>query len=143
MGLDPPAAGDSTLEGMTENPYADEARERWGNTAAFRQSQERTAKYTERDWAEIKAAGDDLNERLAATLRAGVAAGDPAAMDLAEEHRQQLNRYFYDCGPEFHRGLGDMYVDDPRFTATYDAVTPGLATYLRDAIHANAARASA
>ena len=94
------------------------------------------------DWAEIKAAGDDLNERLAAALRAGVAADDPAAMDLAEEHRQQLNRYFYDCGHEFHRNLGDMYVDDPRFTATYDAVTPGLATYLRDAIHANAARAT-
>lgn len=140
-------AGDSTLEGMTENPYADsyanEARERWGNTAAFRQSQERAARYTEGDWAEIKTAGDDLNERLAAALRAGVAASDPAAMDLAEEHRQQLNRYFYDCGPEFHRSLGDMYVDDPRFTATYDAVTPGLATYLRDAIHANATRAAA
>jgi hypothetical protein len=132
---------------MTENPYADpyadEARERWGNTAAYRQSQERTAGYTENDWAEIKAAGDDLNERLAAALRAGVTAGDPAAMDLAEEHRQQLNRYFYDCDPEFHRSLGDMYVDDPRFTATYDAVAPGLATYLRDAIHANAARTPA
>lgn len=124
-----------------ENPYADEARERWGNTEAYRQSQERTSRYTERDWAEIKAAGADLNNRLAAALRSGVAADDPAAMDLAEEHRQQLNRWFYDCGPEFHRNLGDMYVDDPRFTATYDAVTPGLATYLRDAIHANAARA--
>src|SRR5689334_3240036 len=116
---------------MTEisDPYADEARERWGDTAAYRQSQERTARYTERDWAEIKAAGDDLNGRLAAALQAGVAAGDPAAMDLAEEHRQQLDRYFYDCDHAFHRCLGDMYVDDPRFTATYDAVTPGLATY--------------
>ena len=128
---------------MTENPYADEARERWGNTEAYRQSQERTARYTEQDWAEIKAAGDDLNERLAAALRAGTAAEDPAAMDLAEEHRRQLDRWFYDCDAEFHRGLGDMYVDDPRFTATYDAVEPGLARYLRDAIHANAARTPA
>jgi hypothetical protein len=37
-----------------------------------------------------------------------------------------------------HRGLGDMYVDDPRFTANYDAVAPGLARYIRDAIHATA-----
>jgi len=125
---------------MTENPYADEARERWGNTEAYRQSTERTSRYTAEDWAEIKAAGADLNERLAAALRAGVAATDPAAMDLAEEHRRQLDRWFYDCGPDFHRNLGDMYVADPRFTATYDAVTPGLATYLRDAIHANADR---
>jgi hypothetical protein len=34
-----------------------------------------------------------------------------------------------------------MYVDDPRFTATYDALAPGLARYLRQAIHANARRA--
>jgi MerR family transcriptional regulator, thiopeptide resistance regulator len=27
-----------------------------------------------------------------------------------------------------------MYVDDPRFTATYDAFAPGLAPYLRDAM---------
>ena len=125
-----------------ENPYADEARERWGDTDAYRQSQERTARYTERDWAEIRAAGEDLNNRLAAALRAGVAADDPTAMDLAEEHRRQIDRYFYACGPEFHRGLGDMYVADPRFTATYDAVAPGLAAYLRDAIHANADRAA-
>ena len=33
-----------------------------------------------------------------------------------------------------------MYVADPRFTKTYEDVAPGLATYLRDAIVANAAR---
>jgi hypothetical protein len=64
-------------------------------------------------------------------------------MDLAEEHRQQIHRRFYDCGYDMHRGLADMYVADPRFTATYDAVRPGLAQYLRDAIHANADRADA
>lgn len=41
-----------------------------------------------------------------------------------------------------HEGLGEMYVSDPRFTATYDAVRPGLAVYLRDAIRANARGAS-
>ena len=36
--------------------------------------------------------------------------------------------------------LGEMYVSDERFTAFYDAMRPGLAEHLRDAIHANAAR---
>jgi hypothetical protein len=36
-----------------------------------------------------------------------------------------------------------MYVADPRFTATYDDVAPGLAVYVRDAIAANADRHSA
>lgn len=41
-----------------------------------------------------------------------------------------------------HEGLGDMYVADPRFAATYEGVAEGLARYVRDAIHANAARRS-
>lgn len=39
-----------------------------------------------------------------------------------------------------HRGLGDMYLVDPQFTQHYEDVGPGLAQYLRDAIHANADR---
>jgi hypothetical protein len=31
-------------------------------------------------------------------------------------------------------------VADPRFTKTYEDITPGLAAYVRDAIHANADR---
>lgn len=125
-----------------DNPYADEARQRWGDTAAFRQSQERTDRYTDADWAQIKAESGDLTERLAAALREGHAADSATAMDLAEEHRLQIHRRFYDCGHDMHRGLGDMYVADARFTATYDAVQPGLAAYLREAIHANADRAA-
>jgi len=39
-----------------------------------------------------------------------------------------------------HRGLGDLYVDDPRFAANYEKLAAGLAAYVRDAIRANAAR---
>jgi len=126
-----------------ENPYADEARERWGDTAAYRQSQARTATYTPEDWERIKAEGAEVMRRLVEELRAGTPAQSAAAMDLAEEHRAQITRWFYDCGYDIHRGLADMYVADPRFTATYEDQAPGLARYLHDAIHANAARAGA
>jgi hypothetical protein len=62
-------------------------------------------------------------------------------MALAEEHRQLITRWFYDCSYEIHRGLGVMYVDDPRFSANIDKDAPGLAAYTRDAIIANADRA--
>ena len=61
-------------------------------------------------------------------------------MDAAEAHRLNINERFYDCPPQFHRNLADMYVSDPRFTATYDEIRPGMAHYVRDAIHANADR---
>jgi hypothetical protein len=124
---------------MTD-PYADEAASRWGGTAEYQESRRRTAHFTDADWARINAENADLVQRLAAALRAGTPADSVAAMDLAEEHRRQIDGRFYPCGPGIHRALGDMYVADPRFTAHYEAAQPGLAGYLRDAIHANATR---
>ena len=122
--------------------YEVEAQQRWGDTDAWRQSQQRTSKLTKQQWIEIREAGDDLNRRLAAAMGSGAAPGSTEAMDLAEEHRRAIET-FYDCSPEMHRHLGDMYVQDERFTRTYDDVAPGLARWLRDAIHANADRSGA
>jgi DNA-binding transcriptional MerR regulator len=120
--------------------HAAEAEQRWGGTDAYRESQRRTASYTKDDWHRIRAETGQLYERAAGLMRAGVAADTAAAMDLAEEHRGQISRWFYDCSYEIHRGLGEMYAADERFTATIDAAAPGLAAYLREAILANAAR---
>ena len=62
------------------------------------------------------------------------------AMDVAEEARQQISRYFYECSPEMHAALGRMYVEDERFTAHYERIAPGLAQYVSTAVQANAAR---
>lgn len=120
--------------------YEAEAEERWGGDDAFRQSQERAKSYTKQDWLTIKQESGEISQRLVAAMNAGTPAASATVMDLAEEHRQHLGRWFYECSPEMHRGLGQMYVDDPRFTATYEAIAPGLAVYLRDAIVANADR---
>ena len=120
--------------------YEREAEERWGETEAWAQSQRRTAAYTKEDWVRIKAEADDVQNRLADAMRAGIPASSRQAMDLAEEHRQHITRWFYDCPKEMHVKLGEMYTADPRFTATYDAVAPGLARWFHEAIVANAAR---
>ena len=121
--------------------HADEAAERWGDTDAYQQSQERARRYTKADWQQVKAEQDASTARYADVMRRGVAPTDPEAMDAAEAHRQLISRWFYDCPPQMHRGLGDLYVADPRFTAHYDAHEPGLAQWVRDAVHANADRA--
>jgi|SRR5579859_937283 len=120
--------------------YAEEVEQRWGDTDAYQQSTERTSRYTKEDWVRIKEAGADLNRRLAEALASGAPADSEVAMDLAEEHRRQINDTFYDLGYPMHRGLAEMYLADPRFTKTYEDVAPGLAQYLHDAILANAAR---
>jgi DNA-binding transcriptional MerR regulator len=120
--------------------YAEEAEERWGGTDAFEQSHRRTARYTKDDWRAITAEAGEVLQAFAAAFAEGAPAEGERATDVAERHRAHITRWFYDCTYEIHKGLGEMYVTDPRFAANYERVAEGLSRYVRDAIHANAAR---
>ena len=123
--------------------HEDEARERWGDTEAYRESARRTARYSRADWERLKAESDDVNAAIAKLMDDGIPPDDPRAMDAVERHRLQIDEWFYPCSREMHAGLGAMYVSDPRFAATYDEIRPGMAQYVCDAARANAARAAA
>jgi MerR family transcriptional regulator, thiopeptide resistance regulator len=122
--------------------YQAEAEQKWGDTAEWKESQRRKQAYGRDDWVRIKAEGEAVEKALSDAFRAGLPADSEEAMNAAEQHRLHVNRWFYDCPPAFHRNLGDMYVSDPRYVATYDETfgLPGLAAYCREAIHANADR---
>ncbi|MCX3291279.1 MerR family transcriptional regulator [Streptomyces sp. NEAU-H22] len=126
--------------GKDPEQYAAEVEERWGDTDEYADSQRRTASYTKEDWKRIQAEAADWGERYGALMSADEPPTGEAAMTLAEEHRQHICAWFYECTYEIHRCLGEMYVSDERFKAFYDALRPGLAEHLRDAIAANAAR---
>ena len=118
----------------------DEAEQRWGDTDAWKQSQQRTKNYTKADWEQVKAESDALHRGFTDAMDAGEPPTSEAAMDAAEAHRLNINLRYYDCPPQSHRDLADLYTSDPRFTATYDEIRQGMAWYVRDAIHANADR---
>jgi DNA-binding transcriptional MerR regulator len=116
--------------------YAADAEERWGETDAWKQSQQRVSQFSKQDWIAIKAEGDALLEALAQAKRGGVQPGSPEANELAARHRASIER-FYDCGDEMHRNLVEMYLADERFTRYYDDVEPGLAQFLHDIVMAS------
>ncbi|MGI5427611.1 MerR family transcriptional regulator [Streptomyces sp. CA-179760] len=120
--------------------YAEEAERRWGGTDSYAESQRRAASYTKEDWKRMQAEVADWGERYNALMDAGEPATGETAMDMAEEHRQHICGWFYECSYDVHRCLGEMYVADERFKAFYDSMRPGLAEHLRDAIAANADR---
>ena len=122
--------------------HAAEAQERWGDTDAFRESRRRTSSYTKEDWVQMKADQEEVETRLLRAMQSGLGPTSTEAMDAAEAHRANITRWFYDCDYAIHRGLADMYVADPRFTANYDNRAAGLAAFVHDAIHANADRAA-
>ena len=123
--------------------YAVEAEQRWGETEAWKQSKRRTSEYSKADWADVKAEMDANLAEFVSAMSDGEPATSQRAMDAAEAHRLHIDSRFYDLTTEFHRSLGDMYLADTRFTKTYEDRAPGLAQYVRDAIHANADRAAA
>ena len=121
------------FDGFDAAKYEDEARQRWGKSPEFEESVRRAKAFTKQDWDEIKREGGEIMERLAVLMDRDPA--DPEVQRWVGRHHRQINDRFYACGPEVYRGLGDLYADDPRFTAVYDNVKPGLARFLRDAMH--------
>ena len=120
----------------TPAKYEAEAEERWGHTDAWRESQRRAAAYSKQDWVEIKAQAEANLAAFAEAMTAGEPAGSATAVQLAEEHRGHISRWFYECSPAMHARLAELYISDPRFAAHYDKVAPGLAQYVHDAVMA-------
>ena len=114
-----------------------EVEERWGGTDAYNESTSRVSRYTKRDWLQVRGEADAINQQLLALMASGVAAYSVEAIDLAEEHRAHITKWFYECSPDIHAGLGGMYIADSRFKDNIDKAGDGLAEYLSEAIAAN------
>jgi DNA-binding transcriptional MerR regulator len=130
------AMSDQMFEGFDE--FAEEARERWGDTPQYAESQRRVKSYTKDDWAQLQAEGGAVVTDFAALFTSGAAADSPAALALAERARLHIDRWFYPCSHAMHARLAEGYVSDPRFAAHYDQHAPGLSAFVSAAIKANA-----
>lgn len=126
--------------GAFDDDYAAEAEQRWGDTDAWAESQQRTKSYTKQQWVQVKAEGDIIDSRFVDLMQAGAAADGTEAMQVAEDHRQHICRWSYDCSPPMHAGIAELYVTDDRFARNYEGQATGLARYVHDAVVANAAR---
>lgn len=129
------------FDGFEPSRYEDEVKERWGDTDAHRESARRTSRYTKADWERYKAESDAIMTEAARLFRSSAAPDSVAAMDVAERHRQSIDRWFYPCAHAFHRGLADLYEADSRFAANIDKYAEGLTEWWSSAIRANAIRA--
>ena len=125
---------------MTQDIYANEAKEKWGDTDAYKESQKRLASYSKDEIATAQLAMQNATNQVLTAMLAGLPANSEAAMAGAEAHRKSISDYWYECSFEIHKGLATMYLADPRFTAHYENQQVGLAKYIHDAILANAAK---
>ena len=103
--------------------YAAEAKERWGHTDAWKQSQGKTPN---------AAKMDEVFQGFAALL--GTDPADGAVQAQVKTWQQFITDNLYHCTDEILAGLGQMYVCDERFTANLDKYGEGTAKLMSDAI---------
>jgi len=126
---------ENLFEGFDAARYADEAKARWPEQYA--RSQAYAATLTEQDKRELGRESTAAMVRMAEFMAAGRPVDDPAVQDEVDRHYRFVAR-FWTPDAAAYRGLGRMYVDDERFTATYDRIAVGLAAYQCDAMAAYA-----
>jgi len=98
------------------------------------ESRRRTAKYSKADWEQVLRQMAAILNRIASELEAGTAPDASETQALVSEHFAFINDRFYTCSLEMYGGLGKLYVTDERFTAFFERIHDGLASYVSTAI---------
>ncbi|MFE1207171.1 MerR family transcriptional regulator [Streptomyces sp. NPDC058762] len=123
--------------------YATEAELKWAHSQGQREAMARADAHTKEDWRRLMDEAGAWRAELLAAFDDGQPSDGERAMDLAEEHRLHIARWFTSCPPDMHRRIADDFVADPRAFALVvppSQQRPGLAVYTRRAVYANAAR---
>jgi len=97
------------------------------------ESWQRVGRMSKADADRIQAELAQRDQAYAALLDAGVDPADPRVQEVTAGHYRWVAQFWTPDADAF-AGLGDLYVDHPGFKARYDAVRPGLAEYVRDAM---------
>ena len=113
--------------------YAAEAKQRWGHTDAWRESQEKAKGKTSQDQAAEADGLMDIFRRLG-QLRQGDPAA-PEAQTLIAELRQYICDHYYNCTNQILFGLGQMYAAGDEMNENIDrAGGAGTGDFARRAI---------
>ena len=118
------------------NNYEDEARERYSDTAAYREYAEKTKNYTKEKWAEANDGLMAIFAEFAACKASGASADSAEAQALVAKLQAHITANYYTCTDEILAGLGKMYVADERFKKNIDKHGEGTAEFAADAIAA-------
>lgn len=116
-----------------EEKYADETKNKYGKSDAYKESKEKTGKYTKDDWERVMSETGVIYSKLAQLIDKDVS--DNEVQVLVQEWRDCISKNFYNCTVDIFRALALTYVADERFTKNIDKYGDGLAQFLSDAMN--------
>ena len=114
--------------------YEPEARERYGNTAAYREHEQKTKNYTKEKWAEANDGLMAIFAEFAVCKQSGMEADSNEAQALVAKLQAHITTNYYICTDEILAGLGQMYVADERFKKNIDKYGEGTAEFASEGI---------
>lgn len=118
----------------TRKKYEKEVKERWGETAAYKEHQEKTKGYSKENWQDANAGLDNILEEFAQCKAGGATPDSKEALDLVKKLQNHITEQYYTCTNEILAGLGQMYVADERFRKNIDKHGEGTAEFVSEAI---------
>ena len=119
---------------MNKDNYSAETQERWGDTSAHREHEEKTKNYTKEKWAEANDGLMIIFAEFAACKKNGASADSAEAQALAAKLQVHITENYYTCTDEILAGLGKMYVADERFKKNIDKYGEETAEFAFEAI---------
>jgi hypothetical protein len=114
--------------------YEKEAYERWGDTSAYREHEQKTKNYTKEKWIEANDGLMAIFAEFAACKANGVSADSNEAQALIAKLQAHITENYYTCTDEILAGLGKMYVADERFKKNINKYGEGTAQFASEAI---------
>ena len=114
--------------------YENGVRERYGNTAAYREHEQKTKNYTKEKWAEANDGLMAIFAEFATCKESGVSADSAEAQALVAKLQEHITENYYTCTNEILAGLGKMYVADERFKKNIDKYGEGTAEFATEGI---------
>ena len=121
---------------MTNKNFFNEARSRWGETAAYREHEQKTKNYSKEKWRDTNDGMMAIFAEFAALKNNGASADSAEAQALVAKLQAHITENYYTCTDEILIGLGKMYVADERFKKNIDKYGEGTAAFAADAIAA-------
>ena len=114
--------------------YETEARERYGDTAAYREHEQKTKNYTKEKWADANDSLMAIFAEFSACKNRGVSADSVEVQALVAKLQAHITENYYTCTDEILAGLGKMYVCDERFKKNIDKYGDGTAEFAEEGI---------
>ena len=119
---------------MKTNDYKTEARERWGDSAAYREHEQKTKNYAKEKWAEANDGLMAIFAEFAACKNGGANVDSAEVQAMVAKLQAHITANYYTCTDEILAGLGKMYIADERFKKNIDKYGEGTAEFASEAI---------